>query len=136
MARVEIASFVEAGHADLAVSFLRRHRIKASVQNPFSPRLSGMSRTGMIPETSVCVEAEDVTKATALLKRVMAGEFAEADPQEKSRRGLGAALAIALLPESDFKAPSRLAKFAPFIVLIVVAVAGVIWRMVTHIGGG
>jgi len=116
MAQVEIANFVEKGHAQLAAPFLRRHRIQASVPIPFPNLHTGTGRTGMIPETPLYVDEKDAAKAADLLNRVLAGGFSDGDPSEGSREGLGAALAEALLPAPGFKNPSRVEKLAPLII--------------------
>ena len=129
MSRVEIARFSDEGDAVIAVSFLRAHGIKA-VRH-------GLVGGYMAPgEVTVLAESAQVEKARRLLQRVLAGEFAEHDPTEDSKSGVGAALSKAILPAPDFKPPSRLAALAPLLLIVGAFIAMLLIQLVVSILGG
>jgi len=124
MSRVEIACFSEPGPAELAVEFLRRHGVAASIPAVYFPHRQG------VPATRVYVKPAQAAKAVALFERVLAGEFADEDPTHSSSGGLGAALAEAILPAPGYRPPTVLEGFAPLIVIVVVVVAVVAGRAI------
>ena len=110
MSRVQIACFADEFDAQLAASFLRRNGVKAIV-----PVMT--FRWKVNNQHPVLVEQTQADKATALFRKVVAGEYADEDPLDNTARGLGAALAEAVLPVQGFERPTTLSLLAPFIIL-------------------
>jgi len=131
MSLVEIACFVEEEHAQLAARFLRRHGVKTTVPVMYF-------RWKVDHPHRVFVGQGQAEKATELLRKVASGEFADADPDENTGRGLGAALAESVLPAPGFRRLSLLEGLGPLIAIVVFGVVAylgpVIYRIVTTRG--
>lgn len=130
MSRVEIACFTTPEDAELAAEFLRLHGVKASIPVDYFPR------RWVTPPTRVFAEQSQAEVATKLFRKVLAGEFAEADPYDNSPEGVGAALAEAVLPAEGFRAPSRLEGLAPVIAILAVGLTAFVGRVVYQLMTG
>lgn len=128
MSGVQIACFTQPEEAELAADFLRRHGIKATIPVSYFP-----GRYAPSP-TRVLVKESQADAATALLRRVLAGEFADADPDDRTAEGLGAALAEAVLPAPGYRPPTWLEALGPLLFIvafgILALVGGVIYGLV------
>lgn len=128
MSLVEIARFSDGEAADIAVSFLRRHGVKA-----VRPRRNSPWAHMALGEATIFAEADQAETARRLLQRVLAGEFADHDPTSKSGKGWGAALSRSILPAADYRPPNRWAVRAPLLLVLGVFFVILVFRLVSGV---
>src|SRR5690606_36838699 len=83
---VEVARFTEVYEADLAAAFLSSHDIAVEVTERHQTTIDPLMQRAL--GLRLMVPQHQAEAAQALLRRVAAGEFAEADPDMDAEDGL------------------------------------------------
>lgn len=133
MGMVEVASFADYHDAELAAYFLQRHGLNAFAGSTYHGERAGMSVHKRAVDTPVFVDATDEKEARQLLESVIAGAFADADPDRDSRAGLGAALAERVAPSPSYKPSPKWLQLAPLIAIPLLLVLGVVWPLLVRL---
>lgn len=114
---VEIASFADRQDAELAAYFLQRHGLNAFAGSGYHGENAATSVHRSGHDCAVLVSEDGYDEARDLFARVLKGEFSDADPDQDSRRGLGAALAQAVAPTPGYKTPPQWMLWVPFLLI-------------------
>lgn len=133
---VQIAAFAERHEAELAAYFLQRHGLNAFAGASYHGEVQATSTHSSRMDCPIWVSAADYLEAEALLKKVVDGGFADADPNKDSRQGLGAALALAIAPEPGYRRPHPLALWAPFLAIPALLMVGFLARLIWRVLAG
>ena len=131
---VQVAAFAGRHEAELAAYFLQRHGLNAFAGASYHGEVQATSTHSVHMNCPVWVSASDLQEAEELLKQVADGGFADADPNNDSPDGLGAALAAAIAPEPSYRRPHPLLLWGPVLILPAFAVvwflARLLWTVV------